>query len=57
VALTAILWGCGTAVGEVPPYFISYSAARAGQRNTMLEEVQEVGGRRARRCRAGWLGA
>lgn len=43
VAMTAMLWGAGTAMGEVPPYFISYSAAKAGKRNEMMEEVQEVG--------------
>lgn len=42
VWLTAVLWGAGTAVGEVPPYFLSYSAAKAGQRNELMEEV--VGG-------------
>jgi hypothetical protein len=42
VAITAMLWGAGTAMGEVPPYFISYSAAKAGKRNEMMEEVQEV---------------
>eukprot|EP00879_Flechtneria_rotunda_P014530 GHRR01015185.1.p1 GENE.GHRR01015185.1~~GHRR01015185.1.p1 ORF type:complete len:285 (+),score=76.87 GHRR01015185.1:269-1123(+) len=41
VALTAILWGCGTAVGEVPPYFLSYKAAAAGRRNEMYEGLQE----------------
>lgn len=42
VALTAMLWGAGTAMGEVPPYWLSYSAAKAGQRNEALEEYQEV---------------
>jgi hypothetical protein len=41
VALTAMLWGCGTAVGEVPPYFLSYKAASAGRRNEMYEGLQE----------------
>ena len=26
------LWGIGTAVGEVPPYFVSYMARKAGRR-------------------------
>lgn len=42
VVLTAMLWGAGTAVGEVPPYWLSFSAAKAGARNEALEEVQEV---------------
>jgi len=40
VALTAMLWGAGTAVGEVPPYFLSYQASKAGTRNVYMEEVQ-----------------
>lgn len=42
VALTAMLWGCGTAIGEVPPYFLSYKAASAGRRNEMYEGLQET---------------
>lgn len=42
VALTAILWGCGTAVGEVPPYFLSYKAASAGRRNEAYHEIQQA---------------
>ena len=30
---TAILWGAGTAVGEIPPYAFSYHAAKAGLKN------------------------
>ncbi|KIY95916.1 hypothetical protein MNEG_12045 [Monoraphidium neglectum] len=37
---TAVLWGAGTAIGEVPPYFLSYQAAVAGTRNEMLADVQ-----------------
>jgi hypothetical protein len=40
VALTAMLWGAGTAIGEVPPYFLSYQASKAGTRNVLMEEVQ-----------------
>lgn len=39
VVLSAVLWGCGTAVGEVPPYFLSYKAAAAGRTNTMYEDA------------------
>lgn len=42
VALTAILWGCGTAVGEVPPYFLSYKAASAGRRNEAFQDIQQA---------------
>jgi len=27
-----VLWGCGTAVGELPPYFITRAARRTGAR-------------------------
>ena len=42
VALTAMLWGAGTAAGEIPPYWLSLSAARAGARNEALEEAKEA---------------
>ncbi|KAF5831341.1 hypothetical protein DUNSADRAFT_13280 [Dunaliella salina] len=41
VVLTAILWGAGTALGEVPPYLISYSAAVAGKKAEALEEIEQ----------------
>ncbi|EFJ52831.1 hypothetical protein VOLCADRAFT_120213 [Volvox carteri f. nagariensis] len=42
VILTAVLWGIGTAIGEIPPYWLSYSAAVAGQKNMALEELEEA---------------
>lgn len=42
VAFTAILWGCGTAVGEVPPYFLSYKAASAGHHSKAYDEIQQA---------------
>ena len=42
VVLTAILWGAGTALGEVPPYLISYSATVAGKKAEALEEIEQV---------------
>jgi hypothetical protein len=41
VAWACFLWGAGTALGELPPYFIARAAARAGQ---ALEELNEVEG-------------
>jgi len=35
----AILWGSGTALGEVPPYLLSYQAAKAGKRNVEAEKM------------------
>lgn len=37
----SMLWGAGTAIGEIPPYFMSWAAAQAGQGNEALEEVEE----------------
>ncbi len=39
VAPAAFLWGVGTAIGELPPYFFARTAARSGKR---LAEVQEL---------------
>jgi len=36
-----ILWGAGTAAGEIPPYFVSYSAAKLGSKaNDELDELK-----------------
>lgn len=35
----AVLWGAGTALGEVPPYAISYHAAKAGIKNAEVEAM------------------
>ncbi|KAL4513802.1 hypothetical protein Ndes2526A_g03517 [Nannochloris sp. 'desiccata'] len=34
---TATLWGAGTAIGEIPPYILSYQAAKAGEKNSEFE--------------------
>jgi membrane protein YqaA with SNARE-associated domain len=38
---SAILWGLGTAIGEIPPYLLSYQASKASQKgsNVQLEEL------------------
>jgi len=38
LAPAVITWGCGTAIGELPPYFITRAARRAGKRATDFEE-------------------
>jgi len=40
VALPAMLWGAGTAIGEIPPYLVSYAAAEAGQVNSDLQDME-----------------
>lgn len=39
VQLEAILWGIGTALGELPPYFVSRAAKLSGKRLEALEEL------------------
>lgn len=34
-----MLWGAGTALGEVPPYALSYHAAKAGKRSAEVEAM------------------
>lgn len=37
-----MVWGCGTAFGEVPPYWVSYFAAKAGRENKELSDITHV---------------
>jgi vacuole membrane protein 1 len=39
VVLPCMLWGAGTAIGEIPPYLLSYAAAEAGQTNEELKDI------------------
>lgn len=39
VQLEAILWGMGTAIGELPPYFVSRAARLSGEKVKELEEL------------------
>lgn len=38
VAPWLMLWGFGTAIGEIPPYLLSYAAAKEGKKTADLEE-------------------
>jgi hypothetical protein len=38
----AILWGAGTAAGEIPPYWVARTAARAGRVVAEFEEMREA---------------
>ncbi|PSC74979.1 Vacuole membrane 1 [Micractinium conductrix] len=40
---TAVLWGAGTALGEVPPYALAYHTAKAGKRSAEVEAMLGVG--------------
>jgi len=39
VFLEAFLWGAGTAIGELPPYFVARAASKAGQKTEEVESV------------------
>lgn len=41
VAPEAFLWGFGTALGELPPYFFALAASIAGNKNEELGELEE----------------
>jgi len=38
----AILWGLGTAIGELPPYFVARAARHAGESIQELEELKDL---------------
>lgn len=37
--MEAFLWGAGTAIGELPPYFVSRAASIAGKKNEELNDI------------------
>lgn len=37
--LEAFLWGAGTAMGELPPYFVARAASAAGGMDEELEDI------------------
>ncbi|OMJ73125.1 hypothetical protein SteCoe_28272 [Stentor coeruleus] len=42
VQLESFLWGLGTALGELPPYFIALAARIANTKSEELEEIEEL---------------
>ncbi|CAL8078859.1 unnamed protein product [Calicophoron daubneyi] len=42
VQLESILWGFGTAIGELPPYFMAKSARLSDRHEEELEELEEL---------------
>ncbi|KAJ3674638.1 hypothetical protein LUZ60_005254 [Juncus effusus] len=40
IQLEAVLWGLGTALGELPPYFISRAASLSGSKLEAMEEFE-----------------
>jgi len=41
VQLESFLWGLGTAIGELPPYFVARAASIAGKTSEELEELKK----------------
>jgi len=41
VFFPCFLWGTGTAIGEIPPYLVSYATSLAGQENEEMEEMMK----------------
>jgi len=41
VHIEAFMWGLGTAIGELPPYFMALGASKAGKSNEELDEIIE----------------
>eukprot|EP00271_Cylindrocystis_brebissonii_P007389 TRINITY_DN20865_c0_g1_i1.p1 TRINITY_DN20865_c0_g1~~TRINITY_DN20865_c0_g1_i1.p1 ORF type:complete len:474 (+),score=90.53 TRINITY_DN20865_c0_g1_i1:161-1582(+) len=41
VELESFLWGVGTAIGELPPYFVSRAARLSGEKVMELEELEQ----------------
>ena len=39
VILEAFFWGLGTAIGELPPYFVARAASEAGSASEELEDL------------------
>jgi hypothetical protein len=44
VQLESFLWGFGTALGELPPYFVSRAARAAGKKAEGMEELDDFSG-------------
>ncbi|KAJ1649956.1 hypothetical protein IWQ61_009112 [Dispira simplex] len=42
VMLTSLCWGAGTAIGELPPYFMARAAALAGRKNPELDALNSL---------------
>ncbi|KAJ1921368.1 hypothetical protein H4219_000685 [Mycoemilia scoparia] len=43
VLLESLCWGAGTAIGELPPYFMAKAASTSGQKIPQIEELKERG--------------
>ena len=42
VIFEAFLWGAGTAIGELPPYYMAKAAAETGKSSEEIDEIKEI---------------
>lgn len=61
VALESFMWGVGTAIGELPPYFVARAARIAGEKIKDLDELESTSKNEsyfeaAKRVVISWLG-
>ena len=42
VIFEAFLWGAGTAIGELPPYYMAKAAAETGKSSEEIEEIRQI---------------
>ncbi|WZN62046.1 vacuole membrane protein [Chloropicon roscoffensis] len=57
VGLECFLWGLGTAIGEIPPYALCYSARTAGKKNEDFEEAFSSEGGGDKGALSGYMGS
>ncbi len=55
VFLEAFLWGAGTAIGELPPYFVARAASAAGGMDEELEDILDAEASSATANDEGWI--
>ncbi|KAJ1982910.1 hypothetical protein H4R35_000036 [Dimargaris xerosporica] len=48
VVWASLFWGAGTAIGELPPYFVARAAALSGRKNPELDALNTLQGETAR---------
>lgn len=54
--MEAFLWGAGTAIGELPPYFVARAASAAGGMDEELEEIfDDEGGSSISADQGNWI--
>lgn len=42
ICLEGMLWGFGTAIGELPPYFVSLAASKANKKSIKSDKMNKI---------------